>query len=77
MKRDLQKYKNSYKIIGDNIRKRRKSIKISQEELAFRVNSARNYVGCIERAEKVPSITILLDIAAALGCKLEDIVKNA
>ena len=77
MKRDLQKYKNSYKIIGDKNQKRRKSIKISQEELAFRVNSARNYVGCIERAEKVPSITILLDIAAALGCKLEDIVKNA
>ena len=39
------------KKLGDNIRKLRQAKK-SQEELAFKINSARNFVGCIERAEK-------------------------
>lgn len=51
----------------------RKEMKISQEELAFRVSSARNYIGCIERAEKIPSIPIVLDIASALECTLIDL----
>ena len=76
VKKDKSKHTESYKLIGKNIREKRNSIKISQEELAFRINSARNYIGCIERGEKVPSITILLDIANALSCKLEDLVKN-
>ena len=76
MKRDIKKHKESYKTIGKNIRKLRKNHKISQEELAFRINSARNYIGCIERGEKVPSITILLDIAESLSSKLQDIIKG-
>ena len=77
MKKDKRIHLKSYKIIGENIRNKRTLLKISQEELAFRVNSARNYIGCIERAEKIPSVTILLDIAGALSCKLEDLVKGA
>ena len=76
VKRDTKKHLKSYKTIGDNIRAKRKTIKLSQEELAFSINSARNYIGCIERGEKVPSITILLDIAAALSCSLEDLVSG-
>lgn len=77
VKRDIKKHIKSYKIIGNNIRQRRKQFKFSQEELAFRINSARNYIGCIERGEKVPSITILLDIALVLSCNLKDLVKDA
>jgi len=77
VKRDIKKHKDSYKTIGSNIRLQRKKLKLSQEELAFRVNSARNYIGCIERGEKIPSIAILLDIAAALSSTLEDIVRKA
>lgn len=77
VKRDIKKHIASYKQIGNNIRERRKLSKLSQEELAFRVNSARNYIGCIERGEKIPSITILLDIAESLSCKLENLVENA
>ena len=76
MKRDIKKHINSYKTIGKNIRTIRKSLKISQEELAFRINSARNYIGCIERGEKVPSITILMDISIALSCTLQELVKG-
>ena len=76
MKKDKSKHLKSYKLIGKNVRQKRIFVKISQEELAFRISSARNYIGCIERGEKVPSITILLDIAHALSCKLEDLVKG-
>lgn len=76
MKRDIKKHLKSYKAIGSNIRNKRKLINLSQEELAFRINSARNYIGCIERGEKVPSITILLDIADALSCTLTDLVNG-
>ena len=76
MKRDIKKHLKSYKAIGSNIRNKRKLINLSQEELAFRINSARNYIGCIERGEKVPSITIFLDIADALSCTLTDLVNG-
>lgn len=32
------------------------------------ISSARNYIGCIERAEKFPSLNTILDIAQALNC---------
>ncbi len=77
MKRDNSRHINSYKIIGNNIRTRRKAKNLSQEELAFRISSTRNYIGCIERAEKYPSIAVLLDIANALECTLQDLCINA
>ncbi len=47
-----------------------------QEELAFLINSARNYIGCIERAEKFASVTMLKKIADALDLKLADLFKE-
>ena len=76
MKRDKNKYTKEYKTIGKNIRNKRKKIKFSQEELAFRIDSARNYIGCIERGEKIPSITILMDIANALECNIKDLFQG-
>ncbi len=76
MKRDKSKHTKSYKLIGNNIRNRRKKMKFSQEELAFRIDSARNYIGCIERGEKIPSVTILLDIANVLHCDIKDLFHN-
>lgn len=52
MDKDKCRHFETYKLLGENIRARRQNMKISQEELAFRVSSARNYIGCIERAEK-------------------------
>ena len=52
MDKDKSRHFETYKLLGENIRARRQNMKISQEELAFRVSSARNYIGCIERSEK-------------------------
>ena len=76
MKRDKSIYRSTFKIIGKNIRIMRECRNISQEELAFKISSTRNYIGCIERAEKFPSIVILVDIAKALKCTLNDIFLN-
>lgn len=76
MTKDRTKYSKIYKQLGENIRKYRKKRKISQEELAFRISSARNYIGCIERAEKAPSLATVFDIARALNLQLEDLFKD-
>lgn len=76
MKRDNSRHLKSYKKIGANIKTIRLSKKMSQEELAFRISSTRNYIGCIERGEKFPSIAILLDIAQVFECKLNNLTNN-
>lgn len=68
--------KNKYlKLLGERIRQFRQAKGISQEELAFKINSARNFIGCIERGEKAPSIYILYKIATILGVSIENLTK--
>ena len=62
--------------IGKNIKKLREEKGLTQEELAFLIDSARNYVGCIERGEKHPSIKTLYKIAIALDTKINKILIN-
>lgn len=71
-----EEYYYVFKQIGENIRKARKDKRLSQEELAFMIDSARNYIGCIERAEKYPSIILLKKIANTLNLKLADLFKD-
>ncbi len=76
MKRDNSRHIKSYKTLGRNIRNIRECKQLSQEELAFKISSTRNYIGCIERGEKFPSIAIILDIKEALGCNSIDLFGN-
>ncbi len=76
MKKDNCRHLKSYKTLGANIRYYRNLLNLSQEELAFRIGTARNYIGCIERGEKFPSLAIIFDIAIALKCKITDLFKN-
>lgn len=62
--------------LGKHIRELRLKKGISQEELAFKINSARNFIGSIERAEKAPTIVTLHRIAQALNIKLSDLVSG-
>ena len=52
--------------LGKRIRKYRKRLKISQEELGFRAGLHRTYIGAIERAEQNVSIDNIHKIARAL-----------
>ena len=70
-------YSKVYIKIGRNIKNLRMvNNNMSQEDLAFRIGSARNYIGCIERAEKRATIAVLCRIAEALNVTLEEIIKG-
>ena len=62
-------------LLGKTIRVLREKLNLSQEELGFRAELHRTYIGMIERGEKNISILNLQKIADALGVKLQDIIK--
>ena len=47
---------------------------MSQEEFAFKINSARNFIGCIERGEKAPTVYILYKIASVLNVPIDNLL---
>ena len=51
----------------------RKNAGISQDELAFRSNIHRAYMGTIERGEKSVTLNTVEKIAAGLGVKVKDL----
>jgi len=53
-----------------NVRNCRKRLDISQEELAFKANLHRTYIGMIERAEKNITLINIEKIANALGVSI-------
>jgi len=59
--------------LGSKIAGYRKAKDFSQEELGFLIKSARNYIGCIERGEKSPSIKTLSKIAKVLDIQIKDL----
>lgn len=62
--------------IGRNIRKYRLMKKLRQEDLAEKAGLSINYVGAIERGEKVPSLETLLVIINSLGVSADMILAD-
>ena len=62
-------------LFGENVRKFRRLLNISQEELAHRADLHRTYIGMIERAEKNITLVNIEKIANALEVKIEDLIK--
>lgn len=60
--------------IGKNIRKYRLMKKLRQEDLAEKADLSINYIGAIERGEKIPSLETLLVIINALGVSADMIL---
>ena len=53
--------------IGGHIREYRIAKKLRQQDLAEKINVSVNYIGMIERGEKLPSLETLIEIINALG----------
>ena len=53
--------------IGRNIRKFRLMRKLRQEDLAEITGLSTNYIGAVERGEKIPSLETFIDILNALS----------
>ena len=61
--------------IGHAIVVRRAILKMTQIELARRIGVARSYISLLENGERPLTDELLQKIAAALGCKLEELTK--
>lgn len=59
---------------GDKVRELRKEKGLSQEELSFKADLHRTYIGMIERAEKNITLTNIEKIAKALDVKVKDLL---
>ncbi|MEO6346521.1 MAG: helix-turn-helix transcriptional regulator [Aquaticitalea sp.] len=58
---------------GDKVRELRKQKGISQEELSYKADLHRTYIGMIERAEKNLTLTNIEKIAKALDVDIKEL----
>lgn len=61
---------------GETVRDIRKKKGLSQEQLAFKANLHRTYIGMIERAEKNITLLNIEKIANALTININDLFKE-
>jgi len=73
----MQLESNILKKFGKNVRQIRKQKGFSQEELAFRANLHRTYIGMIERAEKNITLINIEKIANALEVNIKELFDEA
>lgn len=62
--------------VGNAIRARRETFDLSQDELAWRADIHRAYMGTIERGGQNITIFKLFQISRALGIQPSDILKD-
>ncbi len=69
-----------YRTIGANLRKIRVQKKLRQEDVAEKANLSVNYVGAVERGERLPSLETFIMILNAIGTSadvvLSDVLEN-
>ena len=58
--------KNPQDVLGNNLKKYRQKLGVSQEALAERCGLHRTYVGAVERGERNVSLLNIVSIARAL-----------
>jgi transcriptional regulator with XRE-family HTH domain len=59
------------------VRALRTDLRLSQEELAYRANLHRNYIGLIERAQRAPTLLAIAGIAKGLDLKASELIARA
>lgn len=60
---------------GEEVRRLRKKRELSQEALAESAGLAADYLGFIERGENVPTLTVILKLAKALGITASELLR--
>lgn len=62
--------------IAENVRLRRIELGMTQTELGDKVGVGRPYIAQIERGSKVPGMYMGKELAQALGCTVEDLLRD-
>lgn len=65
-----------YESIGKNIRKYRLEKKLRQEDLAERAGLSTNYIGMVERGEKIPALETFITILNILEVSADVILAD-
>lgn len=69
-----------YRTIGSNLRKIRLQKKMRQEDVAEKANLSVNYIGAVERGERLPSLETFIALLNATGGSadivLSDVLEN-
>ncbi len=64
---------NFYELLGKNIKRRRKAVGLTQQQLADRIGIGLNFMGKIEVAFSKPSLDTVILIAKALECSVSEL----
>ena len=59
--------------VVNSVREKRTSLKMTQDDLAEKVQATRQTIIAIEKGNYVPSVLLALRIAAILGSRVEDL----
>lgn len=62
------------KVLGKRVRKCRKQLDLTQEDVAHKVGISRAYMGYIEQGRNVPSLEVLEKIAKVLKVNIRDLL---
>jgi DNA-binding helix-turn-helix protein len=61
--------------VGENIKKRREALNLSQRDLAAQVGIAQPFLCQVERGTKNPSLQVAAEISKVLECALQDLLQ--
>jgi transcriptional regulator with XRE-family HTH domain len=61
---------------GAIVRSLRERRGLTQEELAARSGISAGYVGFVERGDNVPTLTVILQLAHALGVRPSELLRD-
>lgn len=64
-----------YKLLGKNIKARRRELGLTQQQLADKMNISLNFMGKIEVAFSKPSLDTLIELADALDTSVSELTK--
>jgi transcriptional regulator with XRE-family HTH domain len=67
---------STHKNLGLRIKQLRGELKMTQEDLAFKVGVDRSYMGFLERGEKNPTLKNIVKIAGALNVTLSELFRS-
>ena len=66
-----------YRELGKNIKRRRKELGLTQQQLADKMNISLNFMGKIEVAFSKPSLDTLIELADKLETTVSELTKVA
>jgi transcriptional regulator with XRE-family HTH domain len=72
----VSRKRNVRQIFGQNLRRKREILGISQEDLAEKAGLHRTYIGSVERGERNVSIDNMERLAVAVGSNIEQLLKS-